>query len=510
MSSAAAVAADWSSPRWRSPSIPWVACDKQRRDDLRATWQEGDISYHLTPSQYSTYRKYRDWSARDGAGREFLMDSSRRWGKSALGCVVLLEDAIRNPGARLPYIGPELRQIRRFVVPLMSMLLSDCPPELQPRFYRTDLVYEFPHNGSRVELIGLDKNPDGARGNAIDGAFCDEAAFFRNLEYVLRSVLKPQMLGRPWARVLCASTPPVSPSHIWTAEMIPDAVKRGAHDIKTIEDADQYSPQEIEEIIAESGGRDHPTCQRELFCRHIADATLAIVPEYVGAEKDILMAVEPPYWRDCYTTMDPGWQDLTGVLFGYWHFDLAKLVIEDEIAESQMVSGRIAEEIKRKEAMLWPPETCKRLKSDGSTVPQPYRRYSDRNRRLLGDLSREHNLVFIPTRSDDIEQDINQLRNAIAAKKILIHPRCVMLQQHLRNGVWKNDRHNIFDREGKTMGHFDLISALNYMWRNVNRHRNPAPKVVPQFDSDRRERLINRQDVRVSKWDRGGKRQFMR
>jgi hypothetical protein len=292
--------------------------------------------------------------------------------------------------------------------------------------------------------------------------------------------------------------------------MIPDAVKRGAHDIKTIEDADQYSPQEIEEIIAESGGRDHPTCQRELFCRHIADATLAIVPEFTGVEKDIVIEVQAPIWRDCYTSMDPGWQDLTGVLFGYWHFEMAKLVVEDEIAESQMVSGRIADEIKRKEALLWPPETCKRLKSDGTTVPQPYRRYSDRNRRLLGDLSREHNLVFIPTRSDDIEQDINQLRNAVAAKKILIHPRCVMLQQHLRNGVWKNDRHNIFDREGKTMGHFDLISALNYMWRNVNRHRNPAPKVVAQFDSDRRERLISSADTRVSKWDRGGKRQFMR
>jgi hypothetical protein len=83
----------WSRPKWRSPSIPWQACDKQRRDDLRAAWQEGDISYHLTPSQYSTYRKYRGWSAKEGAGREFLMDSSRRWGKSALGCVVLLEDA---------------------------------------------------------------------------------------------------------------------------------------------------------------------------------------------------------------------------------------------------------------------------------------------------------------------------------------------------------------------------------------------------------------------------------
>jgi hypothetical protein len=60
------------------------------------------------------------------------------------------------------------------------------------------------------------------------------------------------------------------------------------------------------------------------------------------------------------------------------------------------------------------------------------------------------------------------------------------------------------------MGHFDLISALNYMWRNVNRNRNPAPKVVATYDHDRRERLTRPADARVSKWDRGGKRQFMR
>lgn len=496
-------------PRWVSPVLPWVACDKQRREDLREAWQAGDISHHLTPSQFATYQKYRGWASHVEAGRVFMLDCSRRWGKSALGCVVLVEDCFRMPGGRFVYIGPEREQIKKFVIGLMAAVLSDCPPDMQPRFYRTSLTYEFP-NGSRIEMFGLDKNPNGGRGPGLDGGFCDEAAFFKNLDYTLKDILRPQMMGRLWARLLCASTPPVSPGHPWTAEMLPDAAKRGALDRKTIEDADQYSEAEREEIIEEFGGRNSSRCKRELFCVHEADAALSIIPEYQVVESEIVKEVTAPIWRDCYTTMDPGWQDLTGVLFGYWHFDLAKLVIEDEIAESQMVSGRIASEIRRKEALLWPPETCKRLKSDGTTVPQPYRRYSDRNRRLLGDLSREHDLVFIPTRSDDIEQDINQLRNAIADKKIMIHPRCVMLQQHLRNGVWKNDRRNIFDREGKTMGHFDLISALNYMWRNVNRHRNPAPRTVATYDSERRERLISGSDTRVSKWDRGGKRQFMR
>lgn len=486
-------------PKWRSPVVPWVFCTPERKELLREAWQLGEITHHMTPSQYDTYQKFLAWKKRRDGGREYLMDISRRWGKSTVGCVWLISEAIQRPGSRLIYIGPELKQIKRFVLSLMNNILSDCPPELQPHLRRTDLIYEF-KNGSRIELVGLDKNPDGARGNAIDGCFCDEAAFFKQLDYILFSVLQPQMLGRPWARIFCASTPPISPAHIWSQRMIPDAIKRGAHDIKTLEDADQYSAVEIEEMIAQLGGREDARCQREYFCRHVADENMAIVPEFRHFEEQIVQAVTPPEWRDCYTSMDPGWADLTAVLFGYWHFERAQLVIEDELAESRLNSGRLATLLKLKEQELW--GSIQRIGSNGQKKPQPYRRVSDRDHRLLSDLAREHDLVFTRTLKDNPEQAVNALRVAITGEKILIHPRCEKLIKHLRNGVWKNEQRAQFAWQGGEFGHFDCVAALIYMWRNVNRNRNPAPKVAPAFSSDAYNPALADANRKVSKWAR--------
>lgn len=486
-------------PKWRSPVVPWTFCDAARKQLLREAWGIGEITHHMTPSQYEVYQRFLVWQKRRDGGREYLMDISRRWGKSTVGCVWLISLAIQRPRARLIYVGPELKQIKRFVLPLMGNILSDCPPEMQPHFRRTDMIYEFP-NSSRIELIGLDKNPDGARGNAIDGCFCDEAAFFRNLEYLLWSVLKPQMLGRPWARVMCASTPPVSPAHIWSEQMIPTAIKRGAHDIRTLEDADQYSTVEIEEMIAELGGREDSRCQREYFCRHVADANMAIVPEFRQVERAIVKEVAPPEHRDCYTAMDPGWADLTACLFGYWHFERAQLVVEDELAESRMNSGRLAALLKLKESQLW--GNLKRNSSNGTQKSQPYRRYSDRDHRLLSDLSREHDLVFIRTLKDNPEQAVNALRVAVSSERIMIHPRCEKLIKHLRNGVWKNEQRAQFAWQGGEFGHFDCVAALIYMWRNINRNRNPAPRVVQTYSSDSYNPALAEANKKVSKWAR--------
>lgn len=498
--SAATLGAVPQRPAWRSPVVPWLHCLPPRRALLRETWRLGEISHQLTPSQFDTYQRVMLWESRPSreAGRYFVMDSSRRWGKSKLGLGWLTEKALRSPNLRLLYIGPVLKEIRKFVVPLMAAILSECPPELRPRYRKTDLVYEFP-NGSRVEVVALDKNPDGARGNALDYAFLDEAAFFNNLEYLLGSVLDPQMLGRPHARVLMASTPPVSPGHVWSSDLVPDAKLRDAHDIKTLADADQYTVEEIEEFIAKAGGRDHPKCQREYFCRHVADFDRAVVPEFAAVQGSIVTAVEPPGWRDCYTVMDPGWHDMTGVLFGYWDFAQAKLVVEDELAHPKMNSGKLAALIKAKEEALW--NGLVRVGRNGELKPQPYRRYSDRDPRLLSDLRNEHQIIFTRATKDTPEQAVNLLRNAIGEERILVHPRCTKLQLHLLNGIWKNEQHKAFAWLGGEFGHFDLVSALLYMWRNVNRRRNPAPQQAVVLTTDQHQ-AVQREREAASRWTR--------
>lgn len=487
-------------PAWVSPVIPWEICDRQRKKALREAWSDGEISHQLTPSQQSTYDKLRAWEERPYAerGREFVLDSSRRWGKSELGCVWLIENCLRNPGKRYLYIGPERKQIEDLTLPIMARILSECPPELRPHYHQSKRVYEFP-NGARIELYGLDKNPNASRGGAIDGAFLDECGFFKRLMYLLKSVLKPQLMGRVWACLLLASTPPDTPAHPWSDKVVPQAIMRGAHDVRTIEDADQYTSEEIEHFIEEAGGRGDPDCQREYFAKHVADASRIVVPEYAAVAREIVCEVEPPAWRDCYTVLDPGWHDLLGTLFGYWHFEQAKLVVEDEIAEVRMNSGRLAALVKAKERELWGDLKC--VRSDGRLDAQPYRRYSDRDPRLLSDLRVEHGLNFRLAEKDTPEQAVNQLRVAIEAKRILIHPRCVKLQAHLRAAIWKNELHKAFSWQGGPFGHFDLVAALIYLWRNVRRNHNPAPPQHVVLTADTHQ-VVEREKRDASRWTR--------
>lgn len=487
-------------PAWKSPVMPWELCSGEKRARLRAAWADGEISHQLTPSQQDSYDKLRAWEERKFTerGHEYVLDISRRWGKSEVLCVWLIENCIRRPGARYLYIGPERKQIEDLTLPLFARILSECPPEMMPEYVHGDRAYVFP-NGSRIELYGLDKNPNASRGGAIDGAALDECGFFKRLKYLVKSVLMPQILGRAtWAVLLMASTPPDTPAHPWTDLFVPNAVLHGAHDLKTIEDADQYTVEEIEALIAAAGGRGNPDCQREYFAQHIADAARIVVPEYAAAAKEIVREVARPAWFDAYTVMDPGWHDLVAALFGYWDFGQAKLVVEDELAEVKMNSGRLAAQLKEKEAALW--SGIERVGSNSLLKAQPYRRYTDREPRLISDLRVEHGLVFSLAKKDSPEQAVNQLRNAIAEKRILIHPRCVKLQSHLRSAIWKNELHKAFSWQGGPFGHFDLVAALIYMWRNVNRGRNPAPKPTYSIGTDSYDARATVRGPAASKW----------
>jgi len=172
--------------------------------------------------------------------------------------------------------------------------------------------------------------------------------------------------------------------------------------------------------------------------------------------------------------MDPGWAHMTAVLFGYWWFEKRAFVVEDEIVESRKNSREIAELIKAKEKELW--GSVKRFARNSDHLkPQPYRRVSDNDNRLIQDLTMEHGLSFVATQKDQLTQQINALRIGVQEGRLIIHPRCKRLISHLKKGVWKNAERKKFAVEGKHFGHFDTIAALVYLWRNTDQHRNPYP-----------------------------------
>ena len=81
--------------------------------------------------------------------------------------------------------------------------------------------------------------------------------------------------------------------------------------------------------------------------------------------------------------MDVGFRDFTAILFGYYDFEAAKTIIQDEVFLKKANSRRIAEELRGKEYSLW-------------GQAKPWSRFSDTDLILISDLITDHGINFTP------------------------------------------------------------------------------------------------------------------
>lgn len=387
-----------------------------------------------------------------------------------------LEACIQRPGSFVPYCAPTQKDAAEITEQVAQPLLLDCPPEMMPQWIKSRYRYQFP-NGSAITLVGLDLHPNRARGRGMDMWIMTEPAMLSDMEYVVRSVLIQQALTNPHARGLMGSTPPVSPGHPWVSYFVPTAKARGCYIKRTIDDNPRIDAKTKEAFIAESGGRDSITTRREYFCEPLVDATRAVIPEWLEHSAHCIQPTERPQWLDAITSLDYGSKDLTAILTGYWHFDQAVYVIEDERILRQPTTEDIAAAIKNLET-TW--SKCQRYHS-GRAHDQPYLRVSDSDLRLLSDLKAFHALDVQATRKDDREAATNALRLAIQQHKLRIHPRCRLLIQSLEMAVW-NKQKTSYERHPE-LGHYDLVDAAIYFIRNTTK-RNPFPPAA--YGKDRK------------------------
>ena len=465
---------------WESPVVSWEESSQKRRGALRRAWTNGNLAYKLDPDQRAVYDAFREWQGRAGRGKIFVLDISRRYGKTALELVIALEDTIRGAGMdRQAYFTDTERMAREIVRPLVDALVVDCPPELRPSWRSAASKYEFP-GGQSLEVFGID-NPDRGRGRFGDRFYVDEAGFVNNLEYIVTSVILPQMQGRKGAYCLMGSTPPVSPSHYWSAAMIPTMRSQDACVHRTIYDSPRYSTEDIESQIEAMGGIQSTAVRRELLAQHVVESSMAIVPEYSERWQDILVdEMEEPEWFNAYTSLDPGWKDGTGVLCGYVDFVRQKLCIQGELLIFRTNTNDFAQKLRHLEQSLWP-RASRWDAAREESMRQPHRRWTDIDSRLVSDLAQDHGLLFSPTAKDNKEQQIVRLRDWVDSGRIEISKSgCPMLHQQLMSGVYRNALRRDFARSGD--GHFDLIDALIYLVRNVEPYMNRRPGPADQIN----------------------------
>jgi len=435
---------------------------------LFEAWKRGLLVYKLDPFQKEladTFKKTNE--------KITVVLCSRRLGKSYFATVMALQQCLSKPNSIVKYLAPTKLMVNTYLRPLLKEILNDCPNDFQPTMVKSQLTYYFP-NGSELQLAGSDGgHAEKLRGSFADLCIVDEAAFCSDLTNVVRSILIPTTTNTK-GKIIILSTPPKAPEHDFL-KFVEEADLKGTLIKKTIYDNPRISQEDIDAIIAAyPNGADNIDFRREYLCEITRDPSLVVIPEFTDEiEKEIVREWPRPPHFDCYEAMDLGFKDMTVVLFAYFDFRAAKLIIEDEVVVqgNEVQIPKLVTKILQKEADLWTDPYINEIK-------KPHLRVSDINYIVTEEIGRASNwkIGFAPARKDDKDAAVNNVRVLIESKKIIINPRCVTLIRHLKNAKWGNRKDQRIFARGADDSHFDALDALIYLCRHVDYKRNPYPR----------------------------------
>jgi hypothetical protein len=457
-----------------------------KQEVQKELWKRGELSWLLYDYQRPVYKALR--SAMERGDLKFVLNISRRFGKSTILSLLAIEQALKKPKSQIRYAAPTGKELKKAIMPIMGIFFDTAPPEIKPKFNSQDMAYVFP-NGSMIHLAGVNAgHEDDLRGTAADLIIVDEAAQIDNLEYLVQSVLMPQTLTTD-AITIMASTPAVTQDHDFYTYYI-DAEIGGWLAEYTVHDNTSLSKKKVKQIMEDCGGENSTTWKREYLAQWVQDANLDIIPEWDDKyikkwERDDLY-----YYYHKYVAMDIGVVDKTAILYGFYDFPSATFYVqsEDSMEGHELTTDKIAKAVTIKERDLWESQT-------------PYRRVSDNNNLiLLQDLSHIHGMFFKATNKDSLDAMVNEVRMFVKSGRLIVDPSCKQLIGCLRHGIWKKSKTKREFGRSKTLGHMDALAALVYLIRNLDVNENPIPAElgINKYDSHINKELLEEQHNRDS------------
>jgi len=422
-------------------------------------WETGRLKFILQDHQMDLWEAFNNSKT-----KKYVLNCSRRFGKSYLLCVLAIEHALKNQYHHIRFAAPTQKQLREIIQPIMDKILLNCPDQFRPVFKSQESLYFFPSSNSYIHIAGCDNgNDENLRGHESHFNIIDEAGFIDNLEYLIKDILQPQTLTTG-GRTIISSTPPSSPDHYFHSLSM-EASREGYYIIKTIYDNTMLSLDTIEEYKKEAGGANSSTWKREYLCQFVVDESRVIIPEWndshiVTDSRDNMFQ----YYHK-YVAMDIGGRDKTAILFGYYDFMKSLLYIEDEAILSRIntTTNDIASSIKDKESTLEYSNIRMRVADNNAII-------------MLNDLLTDHDLPFVATKKDELHSMVNRLRVFIADGRLKVHERCKELIGCLESAIWNKQRRQ-FDRSA-LYGHYDALASLIYLLENLDQWTNPIPPLL--------------------------------
>ena len=424
-----------------------------KKEVIDALWHRGIVAAHyLRPHQRELYNLICKTS------RDIVVPNiSRRFGKTTT-CVAYAIEQCMQKKQVVRYATAFLTDLKEFLLPICNDVLSSCPAELLPQYKSSEKAFYF-KNGSILKLIGIDKNPNGLRGNAVDLLIVDEAAFIDNLEYLWLSIILPATLHRDF-KIMFPSTPPKDTEHYWLTLMA-RAKKSNTYIEKTLDDNTHLPQHEKDRILSEYPSATDSSYLREYYCKVTKDEKTVITPEY-NEEKHV-MCIERPLYTNLQTVIDVGGtMDKTGIALFYYNFHMGTMdIIASALVDRNSGTETIVAKVLELEEKHFP---------DGRI---------DRIMDCPGVTRIDFSKAGLPTRpprkeKGSAEANVTQLRLALQNSKIRIHNEFNDdLKTTLDLGQWNKSGTDY--KRTTLLGHWDLGVAVAYGYRELNRG-NPFPK----------------------------------
>lgn len=426
-------------------------------------WELGELDYKLKPHQAVLYS-----NIVNSTSLKYVVNCCRRFGKSFVLTLIAIEYALRNPKSHIRFAAPTQKQLKEIIQPIFDKIAKDAPGHIQPIWKQMDSYYYFPHNGSYLHVAGCNEGGmENLRGHESHLNIVDEAGSIVQLDYLIKDILLPQTLTTG-GKTFIASTPAKTPAHYFR-QLCDEAKLTGSYTKFTIDDNSSLDPDIVELYAQESGGRNSTTWKREYLCEFVVDESIVVIPEW---ESDYVKdSPRDEYYQfyKVYEAMDIGGRDKTVILYGYYDFKRAKLVVEYEsvLTGQQTTTKLIAETVKDIESRYYANKKPIRVADNNSVL-------------TLQSMGNDYGVSFTPTSKDRLKGDdildnsmVNKARIFVGSGYLEVHPRCKELIGNLESAIWDTARKK-FERT-EIFGHFDALAALIYLIRNVDVTTNPIP-----------------------------------
>jgi len=438
-------------------------------------WRLGELSWKLKGKQMDIYDHFKN--SPDDITTCLI---SRQFGKSFTLCLMALELCITTPNAIVKYVCPTSKMVVNVMMPRVRDVIADCPEDIKPHWYPSEKKWKFP-NGSEIQVAGTEGGAyDSIRGGSSHMCIVDEAGFCSDLETVVFSVLAPTT-DTTNGKIFLASTPNDKDSNHDFHEffIFPNEASGRLLKMTYLESPMVDEKQRAKILARYPGGEKNIKFRCEYLCE-IPDVTEnTVIPEFVAHEDNIIQEVEKPDHCDFYTGLDVGFHDLTAALFSYWDYKNSRLVIMDEyiINGIEMTTDKLVKEMRHKEELYYV--------NDIGLREEPTLRIMDNDLKMVNDLTRFHQMSFLPTEKHNKEGAIDTVRRWIESGKIVIHPRCKHLIYHTKYAQWHVTKQGTFTNKFKHLkdssdgkvrgGHVDTLDVLIYLVRNIITTKDPYP-----------------------------------